>query len=213
MDPTTTKRYVTVARVLEMLRVSERTVRRWMTGEPPRLHSIEDASGHKYIDLDDVERIQAQKPALTNALPGRIESLEDRLQDVLDLQPMLQREIEHLKEQLNLLREIIESGAVRMISQGRVRGAAAGQSGAEARGYPPGTVRLVDFVEKHQVALSEIKELHWQREIEVSIYERPNAQRNAREWWVTLDQHLKLIDYYRQHGKPHEVCDLCRSIS
>lgn len=208
MDPTTTKRYVTVAHVLEMLTVSERTVRRWMAGEQPRLHWIEDASGRKYIDLDDVERIQAKKPELVQRLlPERMDQVERALQEV-------QREVQELKEQLTDLRELMASGAPLAHPGGRTRGAAARESGAETRGYPPGTLRLVDFVVKHQLALSEVKELHWLRGgTVVSIYEREHATRNGREWWITPEQHQKLIDYYRQHGKPHEECDLCRSLS
>jgi hypothetical protein len=202
----TTKRYVTVAHVLEMLAVSERTIRRWMAGDPPRLHWIEDASGRKYIDLDDVERIQAKKPEIVQRLlPERMERIEAAVQ-------ALQREVELLKEQAAHLLARSESWSPGADHPRRVRGSSASQGGAEARGYPPGTVRLVDFARQHQISLGEIKELHWLRGgTVVSVHERANAQRNGREWWITPDQHRTLIEYYQQQGKPHEACDLCRA--
>jgi len=211
-DPT--KRYVTVVQVLEMLNVSERTVRRWMASDPPRLHSIEDASGHKYIDLADVERIKAEKPDLANETPERVDTLEDQVQEALALKPSvqdLQREVEQLKGQVSTLLTLIEKDTPLAERTRRAR-ILSDETGAEARGYPPGTHRLVPFAKRHQMAISEIKELHWQREIEVSIYERQKARRNGREWWITPDQHRALVDYYQQHGKPCQQCDQCITV-
>jgi hypothetical protein len=209
-DPT--KRYVTVVQVLEMLNVSERTVRRWMASDPPRLHWIEDASGHKYIDLADVESIKDGKPDLTNPLPERVEILEDQVQEALTLKPdvlVLQREVEQLKGQVNTLLALMETGTSLADHSRRVHASASSQSVAEARGYPPGTDRLIDFAKQHHISISEIKELHWQREIEVSIYERSHAKRNGREWWVTPNQHRALINYYQQRGMPYQPCEQC----
>src|SRR5260370_21726899 len=107
------KHYVSVAQVMEILNVSERTVRRWLKGDPPRLHSIDDVSGHKYIDMADVERIKADKPDLANELPDQVESLKDDVQEALALKPVvqgLQCEVEQLKQQVSTLLALIESG-------------------------------------------------------------------------------------------------------
>jgi hypothetical protein len=212
-DPT--KHYVSVVQVMEILNVSERTVRRWLKGDPPRLHAIEDASGHKYIDLADVERIKADKPDLARELPDQVESLKDDVQEALALKPIvqgLQCEVEQLKQQVSTLLVLIESGIPLTEHARRVRSPAASQDEAAARGYPSGTVRLVKFAKQHVISISEIKELHWQHEIVVSIYERQNAKRNAREWWITPEQHRELIDYYQQHDMAYELCDTCSSV-
>lgn len=213
-DPT--KRYVTVVQVLEMLHVSERTVRRWMSSDPPLLHSIEDSSGHKYIDMADVERIKAEKPELVNEIPARVETLEDQAKEALALKPVvqtLQGEVGVLKQQVNdLLALLGESSGGRAPGALFVRqGRASAQSGAELRGYPAGTIRLIEFTDKHQLSISEIKELHWKGDITVTIYEREHAKRNAREWWITPEQHRAVVAYYQQQQLPiqTETCDTC----
>lgn len=214
-DPT--KRYVTVVQVLEMLHVSERTVRRWMSSDPPLLHSIEDSSGHRYIDMADVERIKAEKPELVNEIPARVEILEDQAKEALALKPVVQTlkcEVEELKQQVNDLLALVESGGIAPPGAPfvrRVRPPVSRQSGAEARGYPAGTIRLIEFTDKHQLSISGIKELHWKGDIAVTIYEREHAKRNGREWWITPEQHRAVVAYYQQQQLPvrTETCDTC----
>ncbi len=202
----TAKHYVSVAQAMEMLRVSERSVRRWIAHDPPLLHAIKDPSGHLLVDLDDIHAIQEQKPELKNPLPDRVEEVEEDVQT-------LKGEVEALKQQITTLLALSESAGGLPASLRRERASAA--SGASARGYPPGTLRLIEFTEKHQVNISEIKELHWQGAIAVSIYDRERAKRNAREWWITPDQHRAVVTYYQQHGLhvQTERCDFCSAAS
>lgn len=209
----TAKRYVSVARAIEMLLVSERSIRRWIAHDPPLLHAIKDPSGHTLVDLDDILAIQAQKPELKNPLPDRVEALEEQVQEVLALKPdvqTLEREVEVLKQQVGNLLALFEVGVTpEMAFMPRKRTSVARQSGAEARGYPAGTMRLVEFAEKHQLTISEIKELHWQGAFTVTIYERPQAKRNGREWWITPEQHRAVASYYQQRGLSCVPCDYC----
>lgn len=213
-DPT--KRYVTVAQVLESLSVSERTVRRWLRGDPPRLRSIRDDMGHLYIDQADVERIKAERPELANPLPERVEMLEDQVPEALAWKPAvqdLQREVADLKAQVATLLSLLETGAA---LDGRPRRKSHTGSDADAatrRGYPPGTLRLVKFAPPHQLSVNELKQLHWMGEIVLDVYQRTGAERNEQEWWITPDHHREVIAYYQQHNKPYQCCDFCASAS
>ncbi|HET8840778.1 MAG TPA: hypothetical protein VFN35_04890 [Ktedonobacteraceae bacterium] len=214
---TTAKHYVSVAQAVEMLLISERSVRRWIALDPPLLHSIKDSTGHTLVDLDDILAIQEQKPELKNPLPERVEVVEERVEVVEDDVQTLKdevKELKELKEQIGtLLAALKEGGAPAAAFVRRERASPA--SGAEARGYPAGTIRLIDFTDEHQLSISEIKELHWQQTIAVTIYEREHAKRNAREWWITPEQHRAVVAYYQQRQLPirTETCDICSAAS
>ena len=80
----------------------------------------------------------------------------------------------------------------------------------ERRGFPPGTLRLVDFAQKHGCKLSELKKLYGSQEIEVAVYQREaSAMRNKQEWWITPTQHQAVADYCERHQFPYTPCPQC----
>ncbi len=71
------------------------------------------------------------------------------------------------------------------------------------RGYPPGTVRLAPFAERHGVEPSTLRR-HAEKSSELAtIYERPTARVNKREWWLLPEQQPLVIAYWQAQGTIH----------
>jgi hypothetical protein len=77
------------------------------------------------------------------------------------------------------------------------------------RGYPPGTVRLAPFAERHGVEPSTLRRQAEKSPELAAIYERPTARINKREWWLLPEQQPLVIAYWQAQGIPYTPCLDC----
>lgn len=77
------------------------------------------------------------------------------------------------------------------------------------RGYPTGTVRLAPFAEQHGVEPSTIRRQAEKSPELATIYDRPAAIVNKREWWLLPEQQPLLIAYWQAHGIAYTPCMDC----
>jgi DNA-binding transcriptional MerR regulator len=77
------------------------------------------------------------------------------------------------------------------------------------RGYPPGTVRLAPFAERHGVEPSTLRRQAEKSPELATIYERPTARVNKREWWLLPEQQPLVIAYWQAQGIPYTPCLDC----
>jgi hypothetical protein len=77
------------------------------------------------------------------------------------------------------------------------------------RGYPPGTVRLAPFAERHGVEPSTVRRQAKKSPELAMIYERPTARVNKREWWLLPEQQPLVIAYWQAQGIPYTPCLDC----
>lgn len=198
--------YTTIAETANVLGRNERTIRRWI--ESGKLPSIK-RHGQRYILAAEVDRLRASMPELASPLPDRIADLENRvrtLTDQIESMQELKNQVQHLQEQLAALSPHLNE------HPGRGHTDKPRLSGAEKRGMPAGTMRLVEFTRSHGLAVSDIKLLYWSNKIELTVHRRTGeVVRNKQEWWITPEQHRKLIAYALQHDIPCRCCDWCAS--
>lgn len=198
--------YTTTAEAANVLGRNERTIRRWI--ESGKLPSIK-RQGQRYIVKAEVDRLRASMPELASPLSDRIADLENRvctLTDQIESMQELKNQVQHLQEQLAALSQRLDERPGRSHT-GRPR-----LSGAEKRGMPAGTMRLVEFARSHGLAVSDIKLLYWSKKIELTVHRRTGeVVRNKQEWWITPEQHRALIAYALQHDMPCHCCDWCAS--
>ncbi len=77
------------------------------------------------------------------------------------------------------------------------------------RGYPPGTVRLAPFAERHGVEPSTVRRQAEKSPELATIYDRLAARVNKREWWLLPEQQAALIEYWQAHGILYTPCLDC----
>jgi hypothetical protein len=77
------------------------------------------------------------------------------------------------------------------------------------RGYPPGTVRLAPFTERHGVEPSTLRRQAEKSPELATIHERPVARVNKREWWLLPEQQPLVITYWQAQGIPYTPCLDC----
>lgn len=77
------------------------------------------------------------------------------------------------------------------------------------RGYPPGTVRLAPFAERHGVEPSTLRRQAEKSPELATIYDRPAAKVNKREWWLLPEQQPLVIAYWQAQGIPYMPCGNC----
>ncbi len=195
--------YTTIAEAANVLGRNERTIRRWI--ESGKLPSIK-RNGQRYIVKAEVDRLRTSMPELASPLPDRVAMLEDHVHTLTDQIESMQHQVRHLQEQFAELRQRLDERPSRShTAQPRL-------SGAEKRGMPAGTMRLVEFARLHGLAVSEIKLLYWSNKVELTVHRRTGeVVRNKQEWWITPEQHRKLIAYALQHDIPCRCCDWCDS--
>ncbi len=229
-EPSDIVRYITVQDAVEILGVTERTIRRWI--KQGKLHAIRDKSDFIRLDLADIEEWYQSKdantPSLREQLQSFLESIE-ALESAREAQQCqysnLQTEVEALQQQVaacmqlltNMLpvndsgqgieqRQMLADILAQLIQ--RHRGAA--DDLLKKRGYQLGTMRLVDFAKLHQITVSELKKLHARGEIDLEVYQRKtDAIRNKQEWWINPLQHQQVADYCQRKGIPYMPCPQC----
>jgi predicted site-specific integrase-resolvase len=221
-------RYLTINEILEEYPISERTLRRWTKdGTLPVIH---DRKGHVKIALQDVEKAMENRQVSPGplrqqvwALLARVERLEQQHQNLKQQMEELRRQDDaHQQQILTLLTNAEEQGvAGEQTSIQNLAQLLAGfrhlrktvnreEEMLKKRGLPPDTLRLVDFAKAHQATVWAIKQLFKAGEIQLEIYQRTiEAKRNQQEWWITLDQHRELANYWRIHGIPFAACQQC----
>jgi len=77
------------------------------------------------------------------------------------------------------------------------------------RKYPPGTVRLAPFAERHGVDPSTLRRQAEKSPELATIYERPTARVNKREWWLLPEQQPLVLAYWQALGIPYTPCLDC----
>ncbi len=81
-------------------------------------------------------------------------------------------------------------------------------SALERRQLPSGTVTIASFAKKHAVkprtALG-----HCKKNQIYTQYRRPKAKILKNEWWITQEQQMLLIRYWKHSQFPYEECQLC----
>lgn len=214
-------RYITVQDAVERLGVVERTVRRWI--EKKKLHAIYDASGFVRLELDAVEKLAQERHAVVPSSRRQLEMLLERIERLESEKEVQEQKYNRLQQQIESIFRVLagesiidEYGQTLSLSDSQLaylRPGGKNQQGAlERRDLPLGTMRLVHFVQMHQVKLSDLKKLHMLHEINLTLYQRETgAIRNKQEWWISPEQHQQVATYCLQHGIPYTPCSQCAS--
>jgi excisionase family DNA binding protein len=233
------KRYVTVQDAVELLNVSERTVRRMM--DEKRLYFIKDRTGHCRIDLDDIEKEQQAKPHTVSPLRHQVQETQNlvkELQEAIQEQKHQSEQQDHRIEQLEQevaalhqqvsqevpiiqlppqegafsLTEIAQLVAKQLTGISRLP-AQQGLTGILAkRNLSDGTMRLVDFAKVHHIdSVHAIKKGYYEGALALTIHQREGTvKRNHQEWWISEAQHQPVIAYCQAHAIPYVPCPQCQ---
>jgi hypothetical protein len=144
----------------------------------------------------------------------------------------LQRRCADLEAQVRMLRgEIQQEQEARQTLEQLVAALAAGSGGQDLaqllqglalrpassrhlppfakRKYPPGTVRLAPFAERHGVDPSTLRRQAEKFPELATIYERPTARINKREWWLLPEQQPLVIERWQALGCAYTPCLDC----
>ncbi len=234
--PAPIARYVTVQDAVERLGVAERTLRRWIeeTDDHKKKfrHIMRDASGFVRLDLEEVEQIAQARGRVVPSLHHQIELLRERVEALESDQAVQAQQyqellmtVNHLEAsmtiQMQVFAQMLPTGdngqsmdhplaLTHLLTHlSRHHPKKLGEPEAR-RGFPPGTLRLVDFAQSHASNLSELKKLYMAQKIDLAVYQREApAIRNKQEWWITPMQHHALADYCEQHQMPYTPCPQC----
>lgn len=224
------KRYVTVQDAVNLLNTSERTVRRML--KEGRLHSIRDKTNHVWIDQDDIEQEREAKPRSANPLIHQLQHLQVLVNELEQRLLSFEQQVEQLREQgdvreqllqaLNSAQEAQEETEVptsslpwhklaQMLARlPRSHPAGRAPTMLAKRGLPPGTLRLVDFAQRHHSNIHDLKRWHYEGKIQLTVYHREvQAKRNKQEWWITSEQHQQVSAYWQRQGIPYTACPQC----
>ncbi len=233
--PAPIARYVTVQDAVERLGVAERTLRRWIeeTDDHKKKfrHIMRDASGFVRLDLEEVEQIAQARGRVVPSLHYQIELLRERVEALESDQAVqaqqyheLRTTVEHIQQFVTTQMQVFahmtpsEDGQksepslalAELLTHLTQRHLKKVNVSEERRGFPPGTVRLVDFAQRHATNLSEVKKLYMSQEIDLAVYQREAPTiRNKQEWWITPMQHQALADYCERHQIPYTPCPQC----
>ena len=201
----TTKVYVTVEEAALRCNRSERTIRRWIQQEIVRVDRNKQFRSVR-VDRDDLDRIIAGRPDTVHPVRGEIAKLTTNDETLEQRINILLQEVAHLQQRVDLL----ETQGVVVSGEGGRLPKSPRTSGAESRGLPAGTMRLVPFAEQHGVPVGQIRSLYNQRLLDLIVYQRPGeAKRNKQEWWISPEQHQQLIRYWQEHHISYEPCPQC----
>lgn len=215
------KIYVPVAEAARLCNRSERTIRRWIKKGYVHVDRNEQTRSVR-IDLDDIHHMQEALPETVHPVMDEIEELKLDHQELEQEVESLKLEVGSLKEQVAILLEredVLEKRMDALMSQQRAgtgnlillpRRSPRGAS-AESRGLPAGTQRLVPYVGLHKANVSEVKALHAQRLIELTLHMREGeVKRNKQEWWITPEQQVQLVRYWQKYHVSHVPCYQCQ---
>ncbi len=233
--PAPVARYVTVQDAVERLGVAERMLRRWIEETDERKkkfhHIMRDASGFVRLDLEEVKQIAHARGGVVPSPHQQIELLRERVEALESDQAVqvqqyqeLRTTVEHLQQFVTTQMQVLASRMpsedgqksepslalaelLTHLTQRHVKKVNAPEA---RRGFPPGTLRLVDFAQRHATNLSEVKKLYMAHEIDLAVYQREAPTiRNKQEWWITPMQHQALADYCERHQIPSTPCSQC----
>lgn len=200
------KTYVTVEEAALRCNRSERTIRRWIQKNLVQVNR--DSFGFVRVDLDDLERVCAQRADTIHPVRNEIaklasydETLEQRIDSLLQEVALLKQRVALLESQ-----DQIEGG-----ESSHRKSSSPRTGGAESRGLPAGTLRLVPYAGQHEVVVSQIKSLFYEHEIDLVRHQREGEPvRNKTEWWITPEQQIQLIRYWQEHHVPYTPCGHCQ---
>lgn len=182
--------------------------------------------------VDPLEQVKEQLRGLEQAAGDILRQLAVLRQQVAEQHTALQRRCAELEAQDRLFKgELRLEQETRQALEQLVAALAAGSGGLDLapllqnlvlrptssrrlspfarRGYPPGTVRLAPFAERHGVEPSTVRRQAEKSPELATIYDRPAARVNKREWWLLPEQQATLIEYWQAHGIPYTPCLDC----
>jgi hypothetical protein len=172
------------------------------------LHTQEQVVGDILRQLAVLRQQEAEH---YTALQRRCADLEGQ---VRLLKGELQQEQE-VRRQLELLVATLAAGSggqdLEQLLQGLARHSASSRHlpPFARRKYPPGTVRLAPFAKRHGVEPSTLRRQAEKSPELATIYERPTARVNKREWWLLPEQQPLVIAYWQAQGIPYTPCLDC----
>jgi hypothetical protein len=186
--------YTSIKQAAEMLDKDERTIRRWI--EDDKLASKKQ-NGQRLIPLAEVERLRQEMPYLAPSTP---EILAEHGEGIETLKTNDQKQDERLEkaeaqiQQLLLLVEQFQCAGAgggdhprRRTHQGKGR-----YYDPALRGLPAGSLRLSDFVAKHQMQRHELEKLHTRGEISMTLHQMQGTS-GRYEWWLTPEQQQQAL--------------------
>lgn len=183
--------------------------------------------------VDPLQQVREQLSTQEQVAGDILRQLAILRQQVAEQHAALQRRCADLETQNRLLRgELQQEQEARRQLERLVAALAAGSGGEDLaqllqgltlrptssrrvlspyakRGYPPGTVRLAPFAERHGVEPSTLRRQAEKSPELATIYERPTARVNKREWWLLPEQQPLVIAYWQAQGIPYTPCLDC----
>jgi len=182
--------------------------------------------------VDPLEQVREQLGTQEQVAGDILRQLAVLRQQLAEQHAALQRRCADLEGQVRLLKgELQQEQEARQTLEQLVAALAAGSGGQDLasllqslalrptssrrlppfarRGYPPGTVRLAPFAERHGVEPSTLRRQAEKSPELATIYERPTARVNKREWWLLPEQQPLVIAYWQAQGIPYTPCLDC----
>ena len=193
-------------------------VEAWIEAHPREVNPLEQLKGiHEQFQqvLQRIGELETHFNAFRTSTQEELAALREEIQRY-DLQQALNHLLAMLarfpEQECRLDKEKTDDdGYVPTLSgllidlQERVRRAF---SATERRQLPSGTVTIASFAKKHEVkprtAIDHCKKNH-----SYTQYRRPKAEILKNEWWITQEQQMQLIRYWKQSQFPYEECQLC----
>ena len=190
-----TQRYLTSTQAAEILGCHDRTVRRWINED--KIAYVR-RNNQRLIPLSEVERMRETMPDMPPPLSERVAILEEK---VAEYERQKQKQDQIIQALMLKVEQLLNVGGSQR-RQGQPRSSA---KGAEKRGYPAGTLSLVEFARRHGLKeqVSALKDLHKSKEIQLAVYIRQGEPiRNKLEWWILPEQQQAVIRYCLEHDIP-----------
>ncbi len=183
--------------------------------------------------VDPLQQVREQLGTQEQVVGDILRQLAVLRQQVAEQHAALQRRCTELEGQVRLLKgELQQEQEARQQLERLVAALAAGTGGEDLaqllqgltlrptssrhalspyakRGYPPGTVRLAPFAERHGIEPSTLRRQAEKSPELATIYERPTARVNKREWWLLPEQQPLVIAYWQVQGIPYTPCLDC----
>jgi len=182
--------------------------------------------------VDPLEQVREQLRTQEQVAGDILRQLAVLRQQVAEQHAALQRRCAELEAQDRLLKgELRQELEARQTLEQLVAALAAGSGGQDLasllqslvlrptssqrlspftrRGYPPGTIRLAPFAQRHGVEPSTVRRQAEKSPELATIYDRPAARVNKREWWLLPEQQPLVIAYWQVQGIPYTPCLDC----
>lgn len=217
-QPERRKQYVTVREAEKLLHRHERTVRRKI--EKGQLHAIHDRDGGLHIDLDDINRILAERTEDVYPEEQHRDQMQAQIDDLIQQVESLQRQFDLLL-QAHAIAPGEEGETAQMplpLNFSSLVAALARkhrdprQSPAEKRNLPTGSVFVATFMREHApqgVSVHDLKHHQEYAQYTTIVDRSERATRNKQEWWLTPLQQHELIQRWQEQSIAFTTCPAC----